>query len=106
MAAEKREMMLLGYHASPFVNRVRIVLKLKSIEYELVKEDPTRKSGFLLTSNPIYKKVPVLIHGNQPPISESRIIIMEYIDELYPDIHPIFPSLTSNRAYIRTMRRS
>ncbi|KAI3714237.1 hypothetical protein L1987_72834 [Smallanthus sonchifolius] len=82
---------LLGTAASPFVNRVQFVFNLKSIEYEFVNENLACKSELLLTSNPVYKKVPVLLYANNPPLAESLIII-EYLDEIYPDIHPILPS--------------
>ncbi|KAJ0432774.1 putative glutathione transferase [Helianthus annuus] len=85
------EIKLIGTAESPYVNRVQIVLNLKSIDYEFVEENLTCKSELLLTSNPVYKKVPVLIHANKPPIPESLIII-EYLDEIYSDVHPILPS--------------
>ncbi|KAI3714236.1 hypothetical protein L1987_72833 [Smallanthus sonchifolius] len=88
---KSNEIKLLGTAASPFVNRVQFVLNLKSIEYEFVNENLACKSELLLTSNPVYKKVPVLLHANNPPLPESLIII-EYLDEIYPDIHPILPS--------------
>ncbi|KAF5754799.1 putative glutathione transferase [Helianthus annuus] len=91
------EIKLLGTPPSPFVNRVQFVLNLKSIEYEYIDENLACKSELLLTSNPVYKKVPVLFHGNKPPIPESLIII-EYLDEIYPDIHPILPSDPLGRA--------
>ncbi|KAJ0799256.1 putative glutathione transferase [Helianthus annuus] len=62
------EIKLIGTAESPYVNRVQIVLNLKSIDYEFVEENLTCKSELLLTSNPVYKKVPVLIHANKPPI--------------------------------------
>ncbi|KAK1437788.1 hypothetical protein QVD17_03586 [Tagetes erecta] len=88
---------LLGTAASPFVNRVQFVLNLKSIEYEYIVENLACKSELLLTSNPVYQKVPVLIHANKPPIPESLVII-EYLDEMYPDVHPILPSNPLDRA--------
>ncbi|KAI7740693.1 hypothetical protein M8C21_014715 [Ambrosia artemisiifolia] len=91
MGTSSSEIKLLGTAASPFVNRVQFVLSLKSIEYEYIDENLACKSELLLKSNPVYQKVPVLIHENKPPLPESLIII-EYLDEIYPDVHPILPS--------------
>ena len=74
-------MKLLGFWASPFVVRVRIALNLKSVGYECLDEVLGSKSELLLKSNPVYKRIPVLIHEGKP-ICESMIII-EYVDEVW-----------------------
>ncbi|KAJ8762703.1 hypothetical protein K2173_012195 [Erythroxylum novogranatense] len=79
---------LLGTMYSPFVDRVKMALKLKGIEYEFLEFDIVNKSPLLLQHNPIYKKVPVLVHSGKP-IVES-LIILEYIEETWEDI-PILP---------------
>uniref|UniRef100_A0A0E0MA19 Glutathione S-transferase n=1 Tax=Oryza punctata TaxID=4537 RepID=A0A0E0MA19_ORYPU len=83
MAAEG-ELKLLGTWASPYVSRVKLALHLKGQSYEYVVEEDhfNNKSELLLSSNPVHKKVPVMIH-NGKPICES-LIIMEYIDEAFP----------------------
>jgi glutathione S-transferase len=75
------EMKLLGTWASPWACRVRIALHLKALSYDYVEEDLDNKSDLLLASNPVHKKVPVLIH-NGKPISES-LVIVQYIDEAF-----------------------
>ncbi|KAJ6852298.1 glutathione S-transferase U17-like [Iris pallida] len=74
---------VLGGWPSPFVMRARIALNIKGREYELVEEKFGSKSELLLKSNPVYKKIPVLLHGDRP-VCES-IIIVQYTDR------PSFP---------------
>ena len=76
----------MGVWDSPFVNRVQILLNLKGISYEYVEEDLHNKGELLLTSNPVHKKVPVLIH-NGKAIPESQVIL-QYIDEAWPSTGP------------------
>ncbi|KAG6471750.1 glutathione S-transferase U17-like [Zingiber officinale] len=73
---------LIGSALSPYVLRAMIALSLKKLEYELLQEKFGEKSELLLKSNPIYKKIPVLIHHDRP-ICESAVIV-EYIDEVWP----------------------
>ncbi|KAK8635396.1 hypothetical protein V6N13_004134 [Hibiscus sabdariffa] len=88
---------LLGSCLSPFASRVRIALHLKSVSHEFIEENLLEpKSQLLLRSNPLYKKIPVLIHGANP-ICES-LIILQYIDEVWPHAPAILPSDAVDRA--------
>ncbi|KAF3620398.1 putative glutathione S-transferase [Capsicum annuum] len=86
MAGEKVK--FLGYWASSFALRVHWVLKLKGIEYDYQEEHLPNKSPLLLQYNPVYKKIPVLIH-NGKPIAES-LVILEYIEDTWKH-NPILP---------------
>ncbi|XP_047324320.1 glutathione transferase GST 23-like [Impatiens glandulifera] len=94
----ERDLKLLGTKLSPFSHRIEWALKLKGIEYDFVAEDLKNKSSLLLHLNPVYKKVPTLLHRGKP-VSESRIIL-EYIEDIWPH-NPIFPQDPLQKAYMR-----
>lgn len=92
---------VLGSWASPFVLRVRIALHLKSVNYKYIEENLLEsKSQLLLKSNPIFKKIPVLFHGDHNPICES-LIILQYIDEVWSSAPSILPLDAYERANSR-----
>ena len=98
--ASDGELKLLGLWTSPFVIRVRLMLNLNGLSYEYVEEDVKNKSELLLSSNPVHKKVPVLLH-NGKPICESQVIV-QYIDEVFGAAgHLILPSDPYYRAMAR-----
>ncbi|KAJ3707203.1 hypothetical protein LUZ61_010908 [Rhynchospora tenuis] len=90
---------LLDFWVSPFGQRVRIAMAEKGIEYEYKEEDLFNKSELLLNSNPVHKKVPVLIHDGKT-ICES-LIIMEYVDEVWSGKVKLLPSDSYQRAQAR-----
>ncbi|KAI5419856.1 glutathione S-transferase U18 [Lathyrus oleraceus] len=99
--ANKSEVKLIGKWSSPYVTRVKIALNIKSLDYENFEENETfnPKSDLLLQSNPVYGKVPVLIHLDKP-ICES-LIILEYIDETWSTALSILPTDPYDRVLAR-----
>ncbi|EFJ19197.1 hypothetical protein SELMODRAFT_111186 [Selaginella moellendorffii] len=89
MASSDQDVTLLSFWASPFSMRAKLALLLKGIEHEDLPQDLGNKSKILLESNPVHKKVPVLIHKGKP-IAESAIIV-HYIDEVWPGTSPLLP---------------
>ncbi|KAH9290572.1 hypothetical protein KI387_034689, partial [Taxus chinensis] len=95
----EEEVKLLSFWCSGFGMRVELALKAKGIKYKYVEQDLSNKSRLLLNSNPVYNKVPVLIH-NGNSICESRVII-EYIDETWPATPGLLPDHPYDRYLVR-----
>ena len=93
------EVVLLDFWASMFGMRVRIALAEKGIKYEYKEQDVFNKGPQLLQTNPIHKKVPVLIH-NGKPVCES-LIIVQYIDEVWKDRCSLLPIDPYQKAHSR-----
>ncbi|KAG6525355.1 glutathione S-transferase U17-like [Zingiber officinale] len=93
------EVKLLGKWPCPYVLRARVALQLKKVEYEYLEEELGGKSELLLKSNPVHKKIPVLIHRGRP-LCES-LIIVQYIDEAWLAAPGLLPASTHDRAFHR-----
>ncbi|KAK1283024.1 Glutathione S-transferase U9 [Acorus calamus] len=90
---------LYGLWASPYSQRIQMALNLKGVSYEWVEEDAQNKSEEILQYNPIYKKLPVLVHDGKP-LPES-LIILEYIEETWKNPPLLLPEDPYERSRIR-----
>ncbi|CAL9207521.1 unnamed protein product [Musa hybrid cultivar] len=87
-----------GSWADSHTHRVRLALKLKGLVFEYQEEDSVNPSPALLLHNPIYKKVPALLHDGRPVV--ESLVILQYIDETWTD-NPIMPADPFERAIVR-----
>ncbi|XP_015692601.2 glutathione transferase GST 23-like [Oryza brachyantha] len=93
------ELKLFGSWASSYTHRVQLALRLKGLDFEYAEEDLGKKSEELLRHNPVHKKVPVLVHRGRA-LAES-IIILQYLDDAWPDSRPLLPADPFDRALAR-----
>uniref|UniRef100_A0A0D3G7L8 Glutathione S-transferase n=1 Tax=Oryza barthii TaxID=65489 RepID=A0A0D3G7L8_9ORYZ len=96
---EAPELKLFGSWASSYTHRVQLALRLKALEFVYAEEDLGNKSEALLRLNPVHKKVPVLVHRGRP-LAES-VIILQYLDDAWPESRPLLPSDPFDRALAR-----
>jgi glutathione S-transferase len=94
---------VIGGWASHYAIRVYMALKLKGVEYEFLQEVVANKSELLLQSNPVHKKIPVLLHHGKP-VAES-MIILQYIDEVWASSNNGRPAILPADPYERAVQR-
>ncbi|XP_011620695.1 glutathione transferase GST 23 [Amborella trichopoda] len=87
-----------GMWACSYTQRVLVALKLKGVEFEYIEEDSSDKSPTLSLYNPIYEKVPILVHEGKAVV--ESVVILEYIEETWRH-DPLMPENPYDRALIR-----
>ncbi|KAF7265254.1 hypothetical protein GWI33_021251 [Rhynchophorus ferrugineus] len=73
----------------PFAKRVRLVLRAKNIEHDIVNINLTKKPDWYLQINE-KGQVPTLLDNGK--FYFESLDIADYLDEKYPDRNPLYPS--------------
>jgi glutathione S-transferase len=84
----------------PYCARVRIFLAEKDIPHEVVELDLSNRPGWLYEKNE-KGKVPVIEENGGFVLPESHVIL-EYLEERYPD-PPLMPPDPAQRAFVRLL---
>lgn len=94
--------MRMLYHTplSPFCRKIRMLLKEKGLQFELVNENPWDRNLSLFALNPA-GEVPVLVEDNGSVIS-GAYAIPEYLEESYPQI-TLIGATSAERAEVRRL---
>jgi glutathione S-transferase len=94
--------MRLLYHTplSPFCRKIRMMMREKNLEFELVNENPWDKNLEFFALNPA-GEVPVLVEENGTVIS-GAYAIAEYLEEQYPTI-TLLGHTPTERAEVRRL---
>jgi len=87
-------------HLSPFCRKIRMLMKEKGVEFELVCENPWDRKLDLFALNPA-GEVPVLVEEDGSVIS-GGYAIAEYLEEKYPEI-TLLGTSPAERAEVRRL---
>lgn len=93
-----RDLHLISFDICPFVERSRVVLEEKDVDYRSTDIDLSDKPDWFLEISP-RGKVPVLVVDDEP-VFESNVI-NELLEELYPE-PSLFPEEPMERARARS----
>lgn len=96
-------MRLYGWWRSQSSFRVRIALRLKRLDAEMVSIDVSRSEHLTEAYRALNPAgvLPTLIDGSGPPLVQS-LAILEYLDERYPEV-PLLPEDPRERAHVRAL---
>jgi glutathione S-transferase len=92
-------MKLIGWAASPFVRKVRVVLAEKKVAFTYAEENIWASETTIDTMNPL-GKVPCLVLEGGEALFDSRVIV-EYLDGLSP-LERLIPPSGRQRAEVKT----
>jgi glutathione S-transferase len=91
-------MQIIGSYVSPYVRKVLACLALKGLDYEIDPITPFFGDERFERMSPL-RRIPVLIHGDL--ILSDSSVICAWLDEAWPDRHPLLPAGVADRARAR-----
>ena len=91
-------MQIIGSYVSPYVRKVLACLALKDLDYEIDPITPFFGDERFERMSPL-RRIPVLIHGDL--ILSDSSVICAWLDEAWPDRHPLLPAGVADRARAR-----
>src|SRR5688572_19370582 len=94
----RRAMKIIGSYVSPYVRKVLACLALKGLDYEIDPITPFFGDERFERMSPL-RRIPVLVHGDLV-LSDSSVICA-WLDEQWPDRHPLLPADVADRARAR-----
>ena len=89
---------VIGSYVSPFVRKVLACLALKQLDYRIDPITPFYGDDEFTRLSPL-RRVPVLIDGDV--VLCDSTVIAQYLEDLYPDRHPLYPKAVGDRARAR-----
>lgn len=87
----------------PFAHRARIVLEEKKLPYEVVYYEPRNRPAELAAISPDARSPTLLDDDGNTRVWDSLVVI-EYLDERYPDV-ALMPRDAAARARVRLLMR-
>jgi glutathione S-transferase len=91
-------MLIIGSYVSPYVRKVVACLALKGLDYEIDPITPFFGDERFERMSPL-RRIPVLVHDDLV-LSDSSVICA-WLDEAWPDRHPLLPAGIADRARAR-----
>lgn len=90
--------LIIGSFVSPYVRKVLACLALKGLDYTIDPITPFFGNDEFSRLSPL-RRIPVLVQGDLA-LSDSSVICA-WLDEAYPDRHPLLPTTPADRARAR-----
>jgi glutathione S-transferase len=89
---------IIGSYVSPYVRKVLVCLELKGLGYVIDPIVPFFGDDRFAELSPL-RRVPVLI-DDRVTLADSTVIA-QYLEDRYPDRHPLYPADVADRARAR-----